>query len=227
MFFKALPQRTGTNIPLRVPTLNPSIISSVLRVSPSKYFSKSVSSHSAAFSTNASRHFRTSSPNSLGISFSSCSVPNSLVFEIALFDTKSTNPEKSPADPMGNWIGTGFAPNFSRIASTVAKKSAPFLSILLTKAILGTLYLSACLQTVSDWGSTPATASNTATAPSRTLRLLSTSTVKSTCPGVSMIFILWSFHWAAVAAAVIVIPLSCSWTIQSMVAAPSWTSPIL
>ncbi len=31
----------------------------------------------------------------------------------------------------------------------------------------------------------------------------------------------------AVAADVIVIPRSCSWTIQSMVAAPSWTSPIL
>ena len=32
---------------------------------------------------------------------------------------------------------------------------------------------------------------------------------------------------AVVAADVIVMPRSCSWTIQSMVAAPSWTSPIL
>ena len=40
--------------------------------------------------------------------------------------------------------------------------------------------LSACLHTVSDWGSTPPTAQNTATAPSRTLSERSTSTVKST-----------------------------------------------
>ena len=41
-------------------------------------------------------------------------------------------------------------------------------SILLTKHMRGTWYLSAWRQTVSDCGSTPATASNTATAPSRT-----------------------------------------------------------
>jgi len=34
------------------------------------------------------------------------------------------------------------------------KKSQPVLSILFTKAILGTPYLSACFQTVSDCGST-------------------------------------------------------------------------
>jgi len=59
-------------------------------------------------------------------------------------------------------------------------KSAPILSILLIKAILGTLYLSACLHTVSLCGSTPAEASKTAIAPSRTLKDLSTSIVKST-----------------------------------------------
>ena len=36
-----------------------------------------------------------------------------------------------------------------------------------------------------------------------------------------------SRHVVAVAADVIVMPRSCSWTIQSIVAAPSWTSPIL
>ena len=49
-----------------------------------------------------------------------------------------------------------------------------------TSYILGTPYLSACLQTVSDWGSTPATESKTQTEPSRTLKDLSTSIVKST-----------------------------------------------
>ena len=68
-------------------------------------------------------------------------------------------------------------------------KSAPIRSILLTKQIRGTPYLSAWRQTVSVWGSTPATASKTATAPSRTRSDRSTSTVKSTWPGVSMMLI--------------------------------------
>ena len=51
--------------------------------------------------------------------------------------------------------------------------------------------------------------------------------MKSTWPGVSMIWMTWSFQKHVVAAEVMVTPRSCSWTIQSMVAAPSWTSPIL
>ena len=100
-------------------------------------------------------------------------------------------------------------------------------SILLTKQIRGTEYLSAWRQTVSDCGSTPATESNTATAPSRTRSERSTSTVKSTWPGVSMMLIRWPSHWQVVAAEVMVMPRSCSCSIQSIVAAPSWTSPIL
>ena len=91
----------------------------------------------------------------------------------------------------------------------------------------GTRYLSACRQTVSDWGSTPATESNRAIAPSSTRSERSTSTVKSTWPGVSMMLMRWSFQEAVVAAEVMVIPRSCSCSIQSMTAAPSCTSPIL
>ena len=91
----------------------------------------------------------------------------------------------------------------------------------------GTEYLSAWRHTVSDCGSTPATESNTATAPSSTRSERSTSTVKSTWPGVSMMLIRWPSHSQVVAAEVIVMPRSCSCSIQSMVAAPSWTSPIL
>ena len=105
--------------------------------------------------------------------------------------------------------------------STHIKKSAPVLSNLLTKQIRGTLYLSACLQTVSDCGSTPATPSKTQTAPSKTFKDLSTSIVKSTCPGVSIMLTLCSLQKQVVAAEVIVIPLSCSCSIQSIVAAPS------
>ena len=129
--------------------------------------------------------------------------------------------------PTGICITNGFAPKRSFIICTHLKKSAPVLSNLFTKQILGTLYLSACRQTVSDWGSTPATPSKTATAPSRTFRDLSTSIVKSTCPGVSIILIRWSCQKQVVAAEVIVIPRSCSCSIQSIVAAPSCTSPIL
>ena len=91
----------------------------------------------------------------------------------------------------------------------------------------GTPYLLAWRHTVSVWGSTPATPSNTATAPSSTRSDRSTSTVKSTWPGVSMMLMRWSFQMQVVAADVMVMPRSCSCTIQSIVAAPSWTSPIL
>lgn len=60
--------------------------------------------------------------------------------------------------------------------NTHLKKFAPSLSILLTKQMRGTLYLSAWRHTVSDWGSTPDTASNTATAPSSTRSARSTYT---------------------------------------------------
>ena len=89
------------------------------------------------------------------------------------------------------------------------------------------MYLSAWRQTVSDCGCTPATASNTATAPSSTRSERSTSAVKSTWPGVSMMLMRWSFQKQVVAAEVIVIPRSCSCSIQSIVAVPSCTSPIL
>ncbi len=88
-------------------------------------------------------------------------------------------------------------------------------------AIRGTRYLSAWRQTVSDCGSTPATASKIAIAPSSTRSERSTSTVKSTWPGVSRMLIRWPLHSQAVAADVIVIPRSCSCSIQSITAAPS------
>ena len=70
-------------------------------------------------------------------------------------------------------------------------------------------------------------ASKTATAPSSTRSERSTSAVKSTWPGVSMMLMRRFFHMQVVAAAVMVMPRSCSCTIQSMTAVPSWTSPSL
>ena len=136
-------------------------------------------------------------------------------------------PTKSASAPSGSCTTTPLAPSRVPICSTQRKKSAPIRSILLTKQIRGTLYLSACRQTVSDCGSTPPTLSNTATAPSRTRRLRSTSMVKSTWPGVSMMLIRCSRQKQVVAAEVMVMPRSCSCSIQSIVAVPSCTSPIL
>ena len=116
-------------------------------------------------------------------------VPRSSSQTTAFISTRSTTPRKCSSWPTGSCTGTGCAPSRSTIDCTEPKKSAPVRSILLMNAMRGTLYLSAWRQTVSDWGSTPATASKTATAPSRTRRLRSTSTVKSTCPGVSMMLI--------------------------------------
>jgi hypothetical protein len=106
------------------------------------------------------------------------------------------------------------------------------LSILLQKIMRGTRYLSAWRHTVSVCGSTPALASSSAIAPSSTRSERSTSMVKSTWPGVSMMlkrrsFSSRPFQKVVVAAEVIVMPRSCSCSIQSIVAAPSWTSPIL
>ncbi len=64
-------------------------------------------------------------------------------------------------------------------------------------------------------------------APSSTRSDRSTSMVKSTWPGVSIMLIRQSCQKQVVAAEVMVIPRSCSWTIQSMIAVPSCTSPIL
>ncbi len=113
------------------------------------------------------------------------------------------------------------------MSSRQRKKSAPILSILLQKTMRGTRYLSPWRQTVSVCGSTPWLESSTQTAPSSTRSDRSTSMVKSTWPGVSMMFSRLSRQKQVVAADVIVMPRSCSCSIQSMVAAPSWTSPIL
>ena len=113
---------------------------------------------------------------------------------MAFMPIRSTMPLKSPSAPHGSWTGTALAPRRSCIVRTDISKSAPMRSILLMNAMRGTLYLSAWRQTVSDCGSTPATESNSAMAPSRTRSERSTSTVKSTWPGVSMMLIRWSRH---------------------------------
>ena len=136
-------------------------------------------------------------------------------------------PLKLDSEPIGSWMQTGRPPTLVLISSTQRKKSAPILSILLTNTMRGTPYLSAWRHTVSVCGSTPWLPSSTHTAPSSTRKRRSTSMVKSTWPGVSMMLRRLSCQKVVVAAEVIVMPRSCSCSIQSMVAAPSCTSPIL
>ena len=85
-------------------------------------------------------------------------------------------------------------------------------------------YLVACRQTVSDWGSTPFFRPRDDGAVEDAHRR-STSTVKSTWPGVSIRLIV-AFQMQVVAAELIVIPRVCS-SSKSIVEVPSWTSPIL
>ena len=143
---------------------------------------------------------------------------------------------KSSSAPIGHWTAFALASKRDFNESTDIWKSAPILSILLTKTIRGTSYVSAWRQTVSVCGSTPAAPSRTATAPSRTRNERSTSIVKSTCPGVSMMLTrygslsYWSWNprqTAVVAADWIVIPRSFSCSMKSICEAPSWVSPIL
>ena len=227
MFLYEEPQVTGTILFAIVPTLKPFLISSCVNSSPSRYFIINSSSCSATASIIFSWYSFAKSTISAGISSSTTSFPKSSLWTNALILIRSTIPWKLSSAPIGNWTGTALAFNLFFNWSTQSMKFAPVISILFTYTILGTLYLSACLQTVSVCGWTPPFAAKIVTAPSSTFKDLWTSTVKSTWPGVSMMFILCPNHWHVVAAEVIVIPLSCSWTIQSIVASPSWTSPIL
>ena len=154
--------------------------------------------------------------------------------KIAFISIRSITPLKSSSVPQLIWIGTALAPKRSFSWSTTMKKSAPVRSILLTKTIRGTSYLLAWRHTVSVCGWTPEEPHRTTTAPSSTRRERSTSIVKSTCPGVSIILIRCSSNWwlipfqkVVTAAEVIVIPRSCSCSIQSVVEAPSCVSPSL
>ncbi|SDC54805.1 hypothetical protein SAMN05216505_102538 [Streptomyces prasinopilosus] len=106
-----------------------------------------------------------------------------------------------------------------------ASSPAPARSILLTNAMRGTPCRSACRHTDSLRGSTPATASNTATAPSRTRSERSTSSAKSTCPGVSIRLIRCPSQVRLTAAAKTVTPRSRSCGSKSVTVEPPWTSP--
>ncbi len=235
LFLKAEPPMTGTisfaSVRIRIPCL----ISASVSSPSSRYLSMSSSVASAAASIMYSRISATSSTISAGTSSYWKVMPMSSSDQMmALFLTRSITPRNSSSAPIVICSGTALAPRRSRSCSITPRKFAPARSILLTNTMRGTSYLLAWRQTVSVWGWTPEEPHSTTTAPSSTRSERSTSMVKSTCPGVSMMLMrCWSNCWSipaqkqVVAAEVIVIPRSCSCSIQSMVAAPSCTSPIL
>ncbi len=228
MFLNAEPVSTGTKCPASVPLRMTFFRSASVSGSSLRYFSSTSSSSALTVSSSLWRHWSASACWSAAISSSWYLAPLSSPSQmIAFILTRSTTPLKPPSVPIGSWMTAGVASRRLSIISTVRKKLAPVRSILLMKHMRGTLYLLAWRQTVSVCGSTPATESNTATAPSSTRSDRSTSMVKSTWPGVSMMLMRWSFQKAVVAADVMVMPRSCSWAMWSMTAAPSWTSPIL
>ena len=162
-------------------------MSSVESVLVSRYLFSSSSLPSAADSTSLVRYSSHCAFMSAGMSRYSKRMPwVSSSHQIDFMRIRSTMPAKFSSAPIGSWITTGLPFRRVRIWSTQRRKLAPARSILLTNATRGTLYLFICRQTVSDWGCTPDTAQYTATAESSTRSERSTSIVKSTCPGVSM-----------------------------------------
>ena len=84
--------------------------------------------------------------------------------------------------------GQAFAPSFLRMSSIASSKSAPTRSILLMKAMRGTLILVRLAPDRLRLRLHAGHRMNTAIAPSSTRSERSTSAVKSTWPGVSMMF---------------------------------------
>ena len=180
LFLNAEPHSTGTKLKVRAPARMARWMSATESSSSARYFSISSSSSVATTSSSLARHSSAWASSSVGIGTSCHSSPLPSSQTLALMVTRSMMPLKWPSAPMGSWMTAGVDSRRSSIIFTVRKKSAPMRSILLTKQMRGTRYLLAWRHTVSVWGSTPATASNTATAPSSTRSDRSTSMVKST-----------------------------------------------
>ena len=113
MFLYDEPQVIGTTVLAIVPFLKPFLISSSESSPSSKYFIINSSSCSAAASTILDLYSSAFSFKSAGISVSSISFPKSSLWMNALIFIKSTIPWKLSSAPIGNWIGTGLAPNLS------------------------------------------------------------------------------------------------------------------
>ena len=139
MFFKLEPTNTGSNDLSRVHLRSVEIIISLGISSPSKYSSVISSEKEATLSISFSFHSAVKSIIESGISCSSIVLPWSDTLNVRYFSLiRSIIPLNELSAPTGIKSGTGSTPSFFFISSSTAKKLAPILSILFTKAILGT-----------------------------------------------------------------------------------------
>ncbi len=144
LFLNALPQSTGTIFDSRVPLRTAALSSGTVTSLPSRYFSSSPSSNSAAASSSLSRPSAAASANSAGIGPALKLAPRLSSSQInACIVTRSMIPRKFSSLPTGRLTGIAFARRRSFIMSTLRSKFAPTRSILLTNAMRGTPYLSA------------------------------------------------------------------------------------
>mmetsp|Transcript_27923 Transcript_27923/g.61100 ORF Transcript_27923/g.61100 Transcript_27923/m.61100 type:complete len:249 (+) Transcript_27923:1296-2042(+) len=181
LFLKAVPHTMGTKVFSRVPLRMSALSAASSGSSPSRNIIMASSSCSTAISTIFSRYSFACSCSSGRISLYSKEAPRSSPIQrISCIVTRSMTPSNWSSAPMGSWMMRGLAPRLLTTMSAQRRKLAPMRSILFTKQMRGTPYLSAWRHTVSDWGSTPDTASKQHTAPSSTRRARSTSRVKST-----------------------------------------------
>ncbi len=133
---------TGKTFRSMVAWRMPAFSSAIEGVSPSRNFSSSTSSVSAMTSINCSRKASAFFSRLAGTSSTEYSAPMvSSCQRIAFISIRSMTPLKPASAPMGICSATGRAPSRLRMVSRTCSKSAPFLSILFTKQMRGTLIL--------------------------------------------------------------------------------------
>ena len=124
-------------------------------------------------------------------------------------------------------MGNRLTPKSFLISSKTTSKSAPSRSILFKKKIKGIRISCKTLTKVTVWAWTPSTAERTTIAPSNTRNTRSTSEEKSTCPGVSNTLIIWPFQGKVTADDLTEIPRFCSMDMESVMADPRSTLPLV
>ena len=168
------PARMGISFPSKTAFFKAGLISPCDNSPFSRYFSISLSSHSATFSTRDSESL-------LALVLSS---PSS--WSRFSFVNKLTVPLKEDSFPIGYVKNAHLLPSLFIRASAHFVKSACSLSILFTKIMAGTLFCSSMENALFVPISMPPTALTRITAPSTALKPLMASPIKSPYPGTSM-----------------------------------------
>mmetsp|Transcript_25455 Transcript_25455/g.83771 ORF Transcript_25455/g.83771 Transcript_25455/m.83771 type:complete len:253 (-) Transcript_25455:337-1095(-) len=186
LFLNAEPTKTGAKASEIVARRIAASSCSPVGSSPSRKSSASSSSQSATASMSSLRWLSLCSFKPSGISSYTIFSPRSPWKNTARMWTRSTQPSCLSSSPIGSVTKAECCRSLSRSCPSTRCGSAPERSALLIKTTRGTLYRRICRSTVTLWLCTPPTLHSTSTAPSNTRSARSTSIVKSTWPGVSM-----------------------------------------